>query len=199
MNPQRSLISRIRSILTALFAVFGAVGVAAAADNAHGPYSTKGDLALWALPTFLLFLFAVYKLGWESFTRGMQEREETQNRLIGEAEAARSEAEELLRDHRGRMEAVDEEIRELIAEAHRDAEHTRQDIVQSARSEAETIKRRALREIERVRDQSLDEIFLTLNNRVISATEDRIRGRLTPTDHQQLINQALGEFAGSTL
>lgn len=169
----------------------------ASASEAGGGYTWQkfqADLPLWAFPTFILFLIAIRKLGWDSFVTSLNNREAEENRLIEEARQARREAEELLRDHRGKLEAVDETIQELIAEAHRDAEHTRQDIISTARREAETLRNRALHEIARVRDQSLNEVFVTLNERVIAATEVRLAARMTLDVQDRLVEEALAQF-----
>jgi F-type H+-transporting ATPase subunit b len=187
-RPRRT---RLLIGLAAFCCALGWAGVACAAEH---DYTFAGDLAFWEIPTFILFILLIRKLGWGSFASGMDDREAKENRLIDEAEQARREAEELLRDHKGRMEAVDEEIRELIAEAHRDAGHTRTEIIEAARREAETLRKRALNEIARARDQSLDEIFDIVNERVIAATEERLATRLTADDQNRLVEQALAQF-----
>ena len=190
-NPVR-LVTR----LTAMSCALGWTGILCAADGE--PYSWRGDLSLWSIPVFILFILAIRKLGWDSLVSGMNDREAEENRLIGEAEQARREAEELLRDHKGRLEAIDEDIRELIAEAHRDAEHTKQDIIATARRESETMRNRALHEIARARDQSLDEIFVTLNERVITATEERLSKQLTADHQSRLVEEALAKFESTS-
>ncbi len=164
------------------------------AAEAHD-YSLSSDLPFWAIVAFIGFVVAIKFLGWDSLTSGMRAREENENRLIAEAEGLRRQAAEQLTTQRGVMEALDEEIREVHAEAERDAQHTRSDIRSVAEREAETARERARVEIRRVKDQSLNDVFEQVANRVVQLTEERLRGRLTPTDQDQLIDAALNEFS----
>lgn len=173
------------------------LGILAADAEEHG-YSLASDLPFWGIVAFICFLVAIHKLGWNSLTSGMQAREANERRLIADAESLRKQANEQLTEHRGIMEALDEEVGEVLAEAQRDAEHTRGDIRGVAEREAETARERARVEIRRVKDQSLNDVFEQVAHRVVQLTEDKLRSRLTPSDQDQLIDAALNEFSHNT-
>lgn len=186
-------------LLTAAWLALPAVGLAAAAghgaaEEEHAVGGIWDNLPVWGLIAFLGFLYAIRKLGWDSFLTGMREREENELRLIGEAEQLRQQALERLRHYQGQMEALDEHVREALAEAQRDADHTRRDIRTVAQREAELVRQRAEVEIERVRNQSLSEIFEATVDRITREAEARIRARLSPTVQQKLIDAAVAEF-----
>lgn len=168
-------------------------------DDHHGPegYSLKHDLSLWGIVAFVGFLLAVKTLGWDSLTSGMKTREETEVRLLNESEQVREAARAELQRQKGQMEALDEEIREALAEAGRDADHTRSDIRAAADRETRTAQARAEAEIARVKDQSLHDLFETMADRVALAAEQRIREKLSPRDQQELVDAAVNEFATS--
>lgn len=167
------------------------------AAEAHD-YSLSSDLPFWAIVAFIGFVIAIKFLGWDALTSGMKSREQKELALIAEAEGLRKQAAEQLVHHRGVMEALDEEVGEVLAEAQRDAEHTRGDIRSVAEAEAETARERARVEIRRVKDQSLNEVFEQVATRVVELTEAKLRGRLTPSDQDQLIDAALNEFSNGT-
>ena len=104
----------------------------------------REDLPLWGIVAFIGFLFAVKKLGWDALTSGMRDREASENRLIGEAETLRQQAAAQLTREKGNMEALDEHVREVLAEADRDAAHTRSDIRSVGEREAAAIRARSL-------------------------------------------------------
>lgn len=193
MTFQRLTVRRLAWL--SAFVAGSSAAVVRAAEAGHEEYQFRSDLAFWSLVTFLLFVWVIRKLGWGSFVDGLTAREQREASLVARAEQTNRDAQELLREHKGRMEAIDEEVRELIAEAHRDAEYTRGDILAIASQEADTLRQRALTEIQRTRDQALDEIFSTLTARVASATEQRLAARLTPGDQNRLIEEALSQFA----
>jgi F-type H+-transporting ATPase subunit b len=180
-----------------MFATVLHIGVLAEEAAGHG-YSFFADLPFWGIVAFLVFLFAIKKLGWGSLTSSMKSREEKELSFIAEAEELRREAVEKLTEHRGIMEALDEEVRGVFEEAERDADHTRRDIRVVAEREAEMARERARVEIRRVKDQSLNEVFESVASRVIQLTEEKLRGRLTPDDQDQLIDAALNEFGNRT-
>ena len=186
-------------LLAAAASAVPAVCLGAAAGHAveageHGSGGLWDNLPFWGLVAFLGFLYAIRKLGWNALVTGMQEREENELRLIGEAEQLRQQALEQLRHYQGLMEAVDEHVREALAEAGRDADHTRNDIRAVAQREAQLVRQRAEVEIERVRSQSLSDIFEATVDRIVREAEARIRTRLSPTAQQKLIDAAVAEF-----
>ncbi len=185
--------SRIAS--AAAFLAAGGAKVACAAEaGAHHYPGISGDLVFWSIVTFVVFVLAIRKLGWSNFVSGLNTRGEREAALVAEAEKTHRDAQQVVHEHTGRLEAVDETIREMLAEAQRDAQHTRQEILEVARHEAETLRQRARREIQRTRDQALDGIFDTLTSRVAEATQRRLASRMGPADHQRLIDEALSQF-----
>jgi F-type H+-transporting ATPase subunit b len=179
-----------------LLILFATPAVCVAAEEGSG-YQFRADLAFWSLVTFLGLVVAIKKLGWDGLVSGLAERERTENEAIALAEEKNRQAQDELRDRRGQLEAIDETTGEVIAEAHRDAERTQSDILASARHEAETLKRRALREIERTRDQSLKGLFDAMALRVVERTEQRLAQTLTPADQERLMDESLAEFMSS--
>lgn len=164
---------------------------------AHGDGGFRSDLALWGLIAFIGFVLVIRKLGWQSFVDGMSERERTENEAIAQAEQKNRQAQETLTVHRGRMEAISEEVDERLAEARRDAGHTRSDITALANREAETLRKRATGEMNRATRQALNDLFSTMATRVVVQTESRIKDRLNEAEHNRLIDEALGHFTKS--
>jgi F-type H+-transporting ATPase subunit b len=96
------------------------------------------------------------------------------------------------------MEAIQDDVKEIIAEARRDAERTKADIVAAAARESEVLKERALLEISRAKDQALNELFQQMAQQVAGATQHVLGKGLTLADQQKLIDEALREFASQS-
>ena len=160
----------------------------------HAPGGIASDLSIWGLVAFIGFLWAVKVLGWEALTNGMRDREASERQLLANADRLRDDAAVQFRKNKGLMEAVDEQIREMLAEADRDATHTRSDIATAGKREADLIQARAELEIGRARDQSLNDIFEEVARRLLTTTEDRIRAQLSATDQQRLVDYGMSEF-----
>lgn len=155
------------------------------------PAEFKSDLAIYTLIVFLLLLGLLYKFAWGPITEGLEKRESSVRQNIADAEAARVKAEKMLAEHAQKLDKAQDEIRELLAEARRDADHTKAEIVAAAQKEAETTRQRAIQEIGRARDQALDDLFAFMGKSIEQATEQVVGRSLTGDDHARLITEAL--------
>jgi F-type H+-transporting ATPase subunit b len=163
-----------------------------AAGVSEDPAEFKTDLAIYTFIVFLLLLGLLSKFAWGPVTEGLALRESSIRQNIIDAESARVKAEKMLAAHAEKLDKVQDEIRELLAEARRDAEHTKTEIVAAAQKEAEATRHRAVQEIERARDQALDDLFSHMAKCVEEATEQVVGRSLTGADHERLITEALG-------
>ncbi|MBS0203123.1 MAG: F0F1 ATP synthase subunit B [Planctomycetes bacterium] len=167
------------------------------ADDHHDtglPMNWKQDLALFSLVTFVVYV-AVLRFGaWGPLRAGLTERERRIRQDIADAEANRIRSEQMIAEREAKLAGVHDEVREILAEARRDADRVRHDIVTTAQTEAEAMKQRAIADIERSRDQALAELFDFVATNVVGATERVIGRSLNDSDHDRLVKQALSEM-----
>ncbi len=160
-----------------------------------GPIDWSTDLALWSLIVFVLFVAVLKTFAWGPLSSALDARERKIKSDIASAEEARIKAEKMLAEYQAKLAAAQDEILKTLAEARRDAEHTRQDILAQAEKEVSATKDRALLEIERTKDHALNELFNHMSGAVANATE-RVLGRaLTAADQERLIGDALAEYS----
>lgn len=167
---------------------------AKAEKGVPGMVPTSQDLPLWSLVTFVLMMLVLGKFVWPSLNAGLLERERKIRQDITDAETNRHKSEAMLKEHEARLAKVQDEVREILAEARRDAEHARLEIVTTAQKEAEATKQRALAEIERSKDLALTELFEFVSTNVLNATEHVIGRSLTGTDHERLVRESLSQL-----
>ncbi|MBT4864336.1 MAG: F0F1 ATP synthase subunit B [Planctomycetaceae bacterium] len=205
------------ALTAAVFPVVG--GISFAADEAHSPKADvdthdkeaeyephpegvpmdpKLDLALWSFVTFVLFIIVLRVFAWTPIIEGLDKREGKIRQDIADAESARVKAEQMLAEHQQKLETVQDEVKEILAEARRDAEQARQNIAETAKAEADATKQRAIVEIERARDQALNELFDAMAGQVANATEYVLGNGLKPDDQDQLIQQALAQIGSES-
>jgi F-type H+-transporting ATPase subunit b len=168
-----------------------------AAAEGHGqgvPLQFKSDLALWSAITFVVFLFVLSRYAWGPLISALDQREGKIRGDISAAESARLKAEQMLAEHAKRMAQVHEEVREALAEARRDAEHLKQEMVGVAQKEAQAAKDRAVQEISRARDSALKDLFDVMANEVAQATEHVLGRSVNSSDQDRLIEEALAQF-----
>lgn len=161
----------------------------------HGlPMDWTQDLALFSLITFVVYVAVLRAGAWGPLQAGLNQRELGIRQNIADAEANRLKSEAMLKEHELKLAKVQEEVRDILAEARRDAEHTKQDIVATAQKEAEATKHRAIAEIERSKDQALAELFEFVSTNVVNATEHVIGKSLSGADHDRLVQDALSQI-----
>ncbi len=158
------------------------------------PLGFKEDLAIWSLVVFIIFVSVLKKFAWGPLSEGLNKREQRIRQDIADAETARLKAEQMLREHQKKLDQVQDEVKEILAEARRDAEQAKQNILTVAQNEAETTKDRSIVEIERSRDQALKELFDAMAGQVATATEYVLGHGLQPEDQDRLIQEALAQL-----
>ena len=163
-------------------------------EHAEGPIEWRNDLALWSMVAFLIVLAILGKFAWGPLSRGLLTREQRIRDDIAAAESARHKAEAMLREHEGRLEAVQEEVRGILAEARRDAEVARQNILSDAQREAAATQQRAIEEIKRAEAQAINAVFETMNQQILAATEHVLGRSVNEQDQGRLIEEALANL-----
>lgn len=156
------------------------------------------DLAVWSLITFVVYILVLKKAAWGPLIQGLDTRESRMKQQIADAEAARAKAEQMLAEHAKKLDKVQDEVKEILAEARRDAEHTKQDIVATANKEAEATRKRAVEDIEHARDLAMKELFDFVSSNVIGATEHVLGRALSDGDQNRLVQEALNQMGSKT-
>jgi len=159
------------------------------------PSEFKTDLAIYTVVVFLLLLGILWKFAWGPIVAGLEKRDAGIRQNIADAEEARINSEKMLAEYAKKLDDVQEEIREIIAEARRDAEHTKQEILNAAEKESTALKDRSIAEIERARDQALTDLFDTMSSQVTTATEYVLGRSLSGDDQNRLVDEALAQFS----
>ena len=172
-----------------------------AESSEHGEHAEGGlpmtwdrDLALWSVVTFAIFLFVLTKFAWAPLNKALEQREAKIRQDIADAELHRIKAEALLREHEVKLSKVQEEVKEILAEARRDADHTKQEIMAAAQREAEASRQRAVADIRQAKDTALAELFDFVSGNVMQATERVLQRSLTGEDQERLVREALSEL-----
>ncbi len=153
-----------------------------------------GDLAIWSFVTFLVFLFVVSKLAWEPLGGALTAREAKISGDIAAAEANRHKAEAMLRDYETKLAKTQDEVKEILAEARRDAEHTRQEIVATAQREAEANRQRAVADIDQAKTTAMTELYDFMSSSVINLTERVLHRNLNGDDQERLVREAMADL-----
>ncbi|MFP6614173.1 MAG: F0F1 ATP synthase subunit B [Pirellulales bacterium] len=184
-----------------------AAGQAEADSHGHGEPSQieklaktlgwRTDLAIWTAVVFLVTLAVLWKFAWGPIVAGLKKREDAIAQNIATAEGAAEEARKLTSEYEAKLAGAADEVRGIIEEARRDAEHTAQQIVEKAQQKTKEDGDRMLREVATAKDSALKEIADRGADLAVDLAAQIIRRELTASDHSRLIQQAKADFAST--
>jgi F-type H+-transporting ATPase subunit b len=155
------------------------------------PLKIDPDLAMWTLLVFLVLLGVLWWFAWGPITKALEDRENGITGEIAAASAKHEDAKRLLAAHEAKLATAADEIRELLEEARRDAEHTKQEILSEAKSAALAERERAVREVELARDAALKQLAETSANVAIKLASNAVRQNLTAEQQSRIVRESL--------
>jgi F-type H+-transporting ATPase subunit b len=172
---------------------------AAHEEAAHGeggggnpnPLALDPDLAVFSLVVFVLLFGVLSFFAWPTISAALTEREKTIENNLAEAAAKHEEAKQLLVQHEAKLANAANEVRAMLEEARRDAEHTKTEIVAEAKAAAMAERDRALKDVERAADLAMKNIAETIANQAVDLAGKVVSRNLTPDQHSQLVRDAL--------
>jgi F-type H+-transporting ATPase subunit b len=183
-------------------AVEGAHEVAAAEHGVDtggpNPLAFDPDLAIFTFVVFALLFLLLSIFAWPQIAAALDERERKIADNIAAAEARLEEAKRVLAEHEAKLAAAAGEVRALLEEAHRDAEHTKRSIEAKGHQAAQDELARALREIDRAKDGAIEALAAASANVAIDLARKVIREKLTSEEQDQIVRDALGKLSAAT-
>jgi F-type H+-transporting ATPase subunit b len=154
-------------------------------------------LIIWTIITFLVVLFVLKKFAWPHLLTALDEREKRISDAIATAEQARQEAEEVLREHRQKLAAADEEARKIVTEAREAGANVRQTIVSQAREEAERMLDQARTSIESEKRSAIAELRRETAHLAVQAAGALIDANLDDEKNRGLVDDFIARIPES--
>ena len=154
-------------------------------------------LIIWTIITFLVVLLVLKKFAWPQLLASLDEREKRISDALAAAEQARQEAEEVLREHRQKLAAADEEARQVVAEARAAGANVRQTIVSQAREEAERMLDQARTSIESEKRAAIAELRRETANLAVQAAGVLIDANLDDEKNRGLVDDLIAKIPES--
>ena len=142
---------------------------------------------------FVILLGLLYLVAYKPILRMFDERSRRIKESMEQTDTIREQAARADEDVKKRVEEAGKEGQEVISRAMRTGEEARQKIQQEARQEAEAILDRARLEIQRERDEAVDELRQEFADLTIEAAGKVIEKSLDKEAHRELIDKVLEE------
>ena len=142
---------------------------------------------------FAILFGLLYLVAYKPIMRLLDERSRKIKESMEQTEEIKEQAARAEEETKRRIEAASQEGQEVIARAVRTGEEVRQQAQQGAREEAKVLIARARVEIQRERDEAIDELRREFADLTIRAAEKVIDRSLDKEAHRQLIEKTLEE------
>ena len=142
---------------------------------------------------FVILFGLLYLVAYKPIMRMLDERSKKVKESMEHTEYIKEQAAHAEEEARKQIEAASKEGQEVIARAVRTGEEVRQQARQEARQEAESLITKARVEIQRERDDAIDELRKEVADLTILAAEKVIDRSLDKEAHRQLIDKTLEE------
>jgi F-type H+-transporting ATPase subunit b len=166
---------------------------------ANALISVTPGLMIWTIVCFLIALFVLKRYAFGPIQQMIDERRARIRAAIDEADRARSEARELLEEHRKLIASARHDAEDILAEARRVAESTRERVKEETDAERQRRIEETRKQIEAETQRALDAIRHEVAVLTLEATA-KVTGKvLTEGDHKRLIEDAIKELDFSAL
>ena len=166
---------------------------------ASGLIEVVPGLMIWTLIAFGITFFVLRKYAFGPIQRTIDERRERIRKAVEEADNARSEARDLLDQHRALIASAKSEAGDILAEARKVGDAQIERVKLEAESERERRLTETKRQIEAETKRSLDQIRMEVADLTLEATA-RVTGKvLDAEDQRRLIDEAIAELDFSAL
>jgi F-type H+-transporting ATPase subunit b len=163
-------------------------------SKAINPLAFRTDLAIWTFVVFaLLFGFLSY-FAWPQIAAALDERERKITDNVAAAAAKLEDAKKVLADHEAKLAAAAGEVRAMLDEARRDADHTRKRIEAEGKQAANDELARAVREIDRARNAAVQELAVRSANVAVNLARGVVRQEISTDRQNQLVRDAIGQL-----
>lgn len=166
-----------------------------AEEGEPNPLSVDPDLAIWTGVVFLVLFGVLSKFAWPTISEALLERERRIEQNIAEAAVKHEEAKRLLIEHEAKLANAADEVRALLEEARRDAEHTKNQIVADAKRAADQERERAIVEVDRARDNAMKSLAETGASLAVELAGKIVRNSITTDQQAQLVRDALDRMS----
>lgn len=146
------------------------------------------------LLSFLVLVWLLGKYLYKPLTEFLDKRAEQVQQIIDEAKDDQRESRENLSESNARLDEVRGEILQLKAEADKQADYHRRQIVDEAKKEAEHIVARSKEEIEKQAREAREEIKKQVGNLSVDIAGKIIEKELSAKDHEHIIRNAIEQI-----
>ena len=157
-------------------------------------FDINPGLSIWTSVVFVLLVLVLGKFAWKPLLKSLQDREGNIRDSLEQAERARAEAAELLKQNERNMARAEEEYQRIVREAKAFGEKMKEEIVSKARTQAQHELRSAKEEIQRDVDAAKQQLRSEVADLAIKAAEKILDESLDAGKQKKIIDTVLNQL-----
>lgn len=162
--------------------------------NPVGPSAWQLDLSLWTAVVFVCLALVLKRFAWGPIAAALDKREQKIADDIAEAETANQQANDLLNQHKKKLDEVADEVRVILEQGRRDAEKLGRVLIEKSKKDAELEHQRAMQRIESATDDALKGLADRSAALAVDLAGRIVHQKLDRKDHTRLIEQTVAGF-----
>lgn len=153
----------------------------------------NGSMLIAQVINFGILFLLLYVVAYRPIIRKLDERSKMIKDSVDQAEYIKEQVARTEEEAEKRIEAATKEGQGLVARAVKTGEEVRQKAEQGAKAEAEVLIQRARSEIQRERDEAIDDVRKAFADLTVQAAEKVIDRSLDKEAHREIIEKVLEE------
>lgn len=151
------------------------------------PFSINTGMMFWTLVIFGLLVAVLWRFGWPTLLRMVEEREARIAKQLASAEQANAEAARLLEEHRQALAQARAEAQDILAGAKAVSQKEREQLLAKTREEQEQLLERARRDIEGEKEKAILALRREAVDLSIAAASKLVESNLDSDANRRLV------------
>lgn len=170
------------------------VSPGAGAEVRRSEMDVSGNMVLLTWLTFLLATYILYKLAWKPILAALDQRENEIKKSLEEASKARAETAKMEDTQKKMIGEADDKAREILDQARKAAGEVAAMIETKAKQEAGFLVENARREIELARDKATAALRRESAELAVELAQKVIRENLDATKNRELVDRLMKDL-----
>lgn len=157
-------------------------------------FDINPGLSIWTTVVFVLLVLVLGKFAWKPLLQSLKDREDRIRDSLEQAEKARMEAAELMKQNERNMARAEEEYQRIVREARTLGDKMREEIVGKARQQAQHDIQAAKDEIRRDVEAAKQQLRSDVADLAIKAAGKILDETLDDARHKKIVDNVMNQL-----
>lgn len=158
--------------------------------------SVNPGLVFWTLVTFLIVVIILWAFAWKPIIHALDERADKIHGDIDRADKMRKEAEESLQTYQQKLAEANNEASNIIETAKNDANSLKNKTIEETQKEIQAMREQSLQDIELSKQKAVQEIQEKVVELSVSIAGQILEKQLKKEDHITFVNNEIEKLKG---